>query len=329
MGLADYLAQNYLSADKSSKSKKRKRKHGEDAGLVIADDDVSGLSKSRNREDDDDFIPVMVPGGANISNRTTTWKTFGQAAPTNTEQAAADAILADAAAETNARNAEDEDAPAMIGGGDEDMDYDGPQMASGAMAGLQTAEQVAKALKRREREEKKAMQEMGMDPSGKPSETIYRDASGRIINVAMKRAELRRKADEEERKKADEAESRRGDVQRREKEARMRELEKAKSMSLSRYADDRQLNDEQKELERWNDPALRFLSKDGTKGSKGTKGIRKKTYTGAFEPNRYGIRPGFRWDGVDRSIGFEKRWFEARNQQQNIKDLKYAWQMDE
>ncbi|KAG9852871.1 cell cycle control protein, partial [Aureobasidium melanogenum] len=251
----------------------------------------------------------------------------GKAAPTNNEQAAADAILADAAAETQARNAEDEDAPAVVGE-DEDMDYSGPTMASGAMAGLQTAEQVTKALKRKEREEKKAMQEMGLDPTGKAQETIYRDASGRIINVAMKRAELRRQADEEERKKAEEAENRRGDVQKREKEARMRELEKAKTMSLSRYADDRELNDEQKEQERWNDPALAFLSKGTTKGSKGTKG-RKKTYTGAFEPNRYGIRPGYRWDGVDRSIGFEKRWFEARNQQQNIKDLQYAWQMDE
>jgi pre-mRNA-splicing factor CWC26 len=328
MGLADYLAQNYLSADKPSKGKKRKRKNADDAGLIIADEDVSGLSKSQNRNDDGHDIPMMIPGGANISKRTTTWKTFGKAAPSNDEQAAADAILADAAAETEARNAEDEDAPAVVGE-DEEMENAGPQMASGAMAGLQTAEQVAKAVKRREREEKKAMQDMGMDPTGKSQETIYRDASGRIINVAMKRAELRRQADDEARKKADEADSRRGDVQKREKEARTRELEKAKTMSLSRYADDQQLNDEQKEQERWNDPAARFLSKGTTKGTATTTTGRKKTYTGAFEPNRYGIRPGYRWDGVDRSIGFEKRWFEARNQQQNIKDLKYAWQMDE
>ncbi|GAB7349885.1 hypothetical protein MBLNU459_g0578t1 [Dothideomycetes sp. NU459] len=332
MPLADYLAKNYLSADKPSK--KRKRKHAE-SGLIIADED-DGLRKSSTRDaDDDDDGPMIVPGafsrgGAPSSRnqpKTVTWKTFGSAAPSNSEQAAADAILADAAAESAARINDDDEAPAVV---DEDGDLAGPQMANGAMAGLQTAEQVAAALKKREKAEKKAMKDMGLDPTGKAQETIYRDASGRIINVAMKRAELRRQAEEEERKKAEELENRRGDVQRREREARKQELEDAKHMTLSRYADDEQLNAEMKERERWNDPAARFLSKSTGSSKSGKATARgKKTYLGAFEPNRYGIRPGHRWDGVDRSIGFEKKWFDARNQQQNIKDLKYAWQMDE
>lgn len=323
MGLSDYLAKNYLSADKPSK--KRKRKHAE-SGLTIADEDdsVNTWKKSHTDDGDDDDGPLIVSSGAKASSQRITWKTIGTTAPSNSEQAAADAILADAEAESRARYADDDEAPAVVDG---DGDS-GPMMANGAMAGLQTAEQVAAALKRRERAEKKAMKDAGLDPTGKAQETIYRDASGRIINVAMKRAELRRQAEEEERKKAEELESRKGDVQRREKEARQHALENAKNLGVARYADDEELNDELKDRERWNDPAMQFLSsKTSTKGGKSTRG--KKTYVGAFEPNRYGIRPGYRWDGVDRSIGFEKKWFEARNRQQSIKDLQYAWQMDE
>lgn len=322
MGLADYLAKNYLSADKPSK--KRKRKQAE-SGFIIADEDdsINTWKKSHTGDDDDEDGPMIMNPGAKASTRKTTWKTIGSVAPSHSEQAAADAILADAAAETRARDADDDEAPAVV---DEDG-ASGPMMANGALAGLQTAEQVTAALKRRERDERKAMKEAGLDPTGKAQETIYRDASGRIINVAMKRAELRRKAEEEERKKAEELENSRGDVQKREKEARQKQLAGARDLGVARYADDQELNAELKERERWNDPAMQFLSKGTTKSGKSAKG--KKTYVGAFEPNRYGIRPGFRWDGVDRSIGFEKKWFAARNRQENIKDLKYAWEMDE
>lgn len=329
MPLADYLASKYLSADQ--KPKKRKRKDAaKSEGLTIAEDDVDDWTKPKGEGDDDDDAPTMVgnmlAGGLNKPAKKLKWLKVGASAPTDSEQAAADAILADAQADATRRAEQDEDAPAVVGG---DGETEGPTMASGAMAGLQTAEQVTAALKRKEKAERKAMLDAGLDPTGKAQETIYRDASGRIINVAMKRAELRAKADEEERKKQEELESRKGDVQRREKEERKRDLEDVKVMGVARHADDKKLNDELKERERWNDPMAQLLAtKKSSKGGKHSKGG-GKTYQGAFEPNRYGIRPGWRWDGVDRGNGFERKWFAARNKAKDRQDLEYAWQMDE
>jgi len=329
MPLSDYLAKNYLSADKPNK--KRKRKAAASSGLTIAEDDTSSWNKPLQTSDDEDG-PLVVPNSS--SHKTTTWKTFGLTAPTNAEAAAAERILADASAERArlAQDAETDDAPAIVDA-DESYGIDtgsgGPEMSSGAKAGLQTAAQISAQLKKKEKEEKRKMAEEGLDdPSGKAQETIYRDASGRVINVAMKRAELRRKAEDDERRKVAEEEADRGEVQRMEKEARKAELEGAKYLSVARYADDKELNEEMKDKERWNDPAMRFLS-TSTGGGKTKSGKAKKIYQGASEPNRYGIKPGYRWDGVDRSNGFERKWFQARNAQQSRKEAEYAWEMDE
>ncbi|EFR05435.1 hypothetical protein MGYG_08447 [Nannizzia gypsea CBS 118893] len=95
---------------------------------------------------------------------------------------------------------------------------------------------------------------------------------------------------------------------------------------------DEDLNAELKGRQRWNDPAAAFLSESKSAGAGvggAAAGGGKKVYRGATPPNRYGIRPGFRWDGVDRSNGFEHKWFEARNRRGRMETLEYAWQMDE
>ena len=198
-------------------------------------------------------------------------------------------------------------------------------MESGAHAGLQTAEQVTAQLKRKQAQERRQFLEDGDEHSGRGKETIYRDASGRIINVAMKRAEARKKIEEESAKVAAELDAQKGDVQRAEHERQKQELREAKFMTVSRHADDVEMNEDLKKRERWNDPAARFLTKKS--GAKSVSG--KPLYTGSFMPNRYGIRPGHRWDGVDRGNGFEKEYFAAQNRRRELKELDYTWQMDE
>ena len=330
MSLADYLASKYLKADPSPQkpSKKRKRKSTHTStttGLVIADDNEDLSLRSQLQEKSDDEGPLNVSDTRSAEFRkakNSTWKSVGAPPPSNADQAAADAIIASAAAENAAARDADEDAPQILDEGDEGV----RRMKDGAAAGLQTAAQTEAAVARRKKEEARRMANTLSSETGKGQETIYRDASGRVINVAMKRAEARKKAEDQAAKEAAAEEAQKGDVQRAQTEARRQELRDAKYLTVARGVDDVEMNDELRERERWDDPAAMFLTEK--KGGKKMNGG-KLAYEGPAAPNRYGIRPGYRWDGVDRGNGFESEWFKARNRKANVKELEYAWQMDE
>ncbi len=96
----------------------------------------------------------------------------------------------------------------------EEEDEGGPKMESGVRGGLQTAAQTAAMVKAQEKKKKAEMAKY-QDPAAAGSgsqETIYRDASGRIINVAMKRAEARRAEEEKRKKEAEEREATLGET---------------------------------------------------------------------------------------------------------------------
>lgn len=330
--LADYLAKNYLTADPSTERPKKKRKKTKEvdtaaAGLIIADDDPPDIKSSGMGIHDDEDGPSVVNARSAEFRRTkkSNWKAIGG----GNEQDAADAIIASAAAENAARRDEgaEDDAPALVedDGNDEGND-DGMRMESGARAGLQTAAQTAAMVAAQERRKKvEAALYKGGAEGEKAQETIYRDASGRIINVAMKRAEARRAEQEKIEKEQQAKEALMGDVQRKEREERRQQIQEARAMPVARTVEDEDMNDELKAQQRWNDPAAQFLTKKGP----GKSATGKPLYRGAFQPNRYGIRPGHRWDGVDRSNGFEKEWFAARNRKGRLEALDYQWQMDE
>lgn len=331
MSLSSYLASKYLTADTPSSSKKRKRKTPSSSGLIIADDDALGWSTTNPTGNEDDDTPLTVSSGSAEfrKSKKNAWKVVGTPAPSastlDQETAAADAIIASAAAE-NAASAHLDEEPTI-------EDDDGIiKMSDGTHAGLQTAAAVGAQMARRRAAELAAWEAeeaaTGRSKKGKgkrEEETVYRDATGRRIDISMRRAEARREADAAAAKEKADKEAQLGDVQLALKAQRKEQLEEARFMPLARTVDDEDLNRELKSQQRWNDPAALFLKPEGEKKSVSGKPV----YKGAAPPNRYGIRPGYRWDGVDRGNGWEAERFKAQNRRGRLKELDFAWQTDE
>jgi pre-mRNA-splicing factor CWC26 len=104
-----------------------------------------------------------------------------------------------------------------------------------------------------------------------------------------------------------------GLVQKNKKDSEKDYEDSEKVKPFARYVDDEDLNEHYKEQDRWGDPMANLVSKKEKKVKKDKKDKKEKVvvkptprWKGASAPgNRYNIVPGWRWDGVDRSNGFE------------------------
>ncbi|PHH83572.1 hypothetical protein CDD82_7133 [Ophiocordyceps australis] len=325
--LSDYLATRYLVADpKKSSSKKRKRKQsGASSALLITDDDATWAQPSTLHDEEADDGPVIASEATADFRKVkkSNWKRVGRPDDEKSSAAAedssfkdADAILTAVAAEKQAANAEDDEAP-IIESNENIVD-----LSDGKYTGLQSSAAASTQLRRRQASEKKRSKE-------KEEETVYRDATGRRVDVSMKRAEARRAAAEAHKKEVEAKQKLMGQVQLDQARKRKELLQDAQLMPLARTADDEQLNKDLKEEQRWNDPISQFVSQKQTAAAGAKSSKRQPVYTGAALPNRYGIKPGYRWDGVDRGNGFEAERFKAVNRRERNKALQYSWQMDE
>lgn len=305
-----YLAEKYMSGPKAEailsrtgpKKTKKKRKADSNApnggpSTLIDEDAGFGDERARREQDEElDTAEAVVASDGNFrkrqSNRDSGWTTVQEGMKEESPPPPAD------------------EQPVVVS-------EDNAQPFKG---GLLTSDQLRHALPKADIK----IEEMSKEDMEAAQETVYRDISGRKIDMKLARAEAARKKREREEKEAQKLEWGRGLVQREEEEKRRLQLEKNKSLPFSRYADDKEMNEERMEEQRWNDPAAAFLTK------KKTKGPRKPEYTGPPPPpNRFGIKPGYRWDGVDRSNGFEKKLFQRQNERQRVATASYEWSVDD
>ncbi|KAF9565254.1 hypothetical protein CPC08DRAFT_720606 [Agrocybe pediades] len=310
--LKAYLAEKYMSGPKAdailaktAPFKKKKRKAKDVAapstnGPMIRDED-GGWGEVAQEENDDDLVEAVIEKDRGFKKRKV--------------------ANADAAAESSWITVQE-----GVGGMQVKEETPAPDeqpqvVAAPFTGGLVNAQQLKKMLPQNNVSD---MDKMTEEEIARAQETVYRDVSGKKIDTKAARAEAARLKRLKEEKEAQKMEWGKGLVQKEEAEKRRQQLEKNRHTAFARHADDKDLNEELKAKELWNDPAAAFLTK------KKSKGPRKPEYTGPPPPpNRFGIKPGYRWDGVDRGNGFEKKLFESRNAKKRKGAESYQWSVDD
>ncbi|KAI6205929.1 BUD13-like protein [Aphelenchoides besseyi] len=144
--------------------------------------------------------------------------------------------------------------------------------------------------------------------SGRDAEAVHRGGDGR--KKRLTREEVER--NEREAKKQEELNAKyeavsKGVAQKEERERKIKEMEQTVQEDFTRHADDKTMNEHLKDqLMGEDDPMMQSISAKRMKIKLKSEFV-YPTYNGQCPVNRYNIAPGYRWDGVDRSNGFESK----------------------
>ncbi|XP_023600081.1 BUD13 homolog isoform X2 [Myotis lucifugus] len=197
-------------------------------------------------------------------------------------------------------------------------------MYSGAKTGL-----VLTDIQREQQELQERDQEtMAFEAEFQYAETVFRDKSGRKRNLKLERLEQRRRAEKDSKRDELYAQWGKGLVQSRQQQQNVEDAIKEMQKPLARYIDDEDLDRMLREQEREGDPMANFIKKNKAKENKDKK-VRPRYSGPAPPPNRFNIWPGYRWDGVDRSNGFEQKRFARLASKKAVEELAYKWSVED
>ncbi|KAF4098571.1 BUD13 homolog [Onychostoma macrolepis] len=202
-----------------------------------------------------------------------------------------------------------------------------PRMLSGGAAGL-----VSVDILRKEQEEirKREKRNQPLEEASRNAETIFRDKSGKRRDLELERVELGKKAGEKAEKDEKYAQWGKGLAQEEMQQQNLIDAMRETQKPLARHIDDVDLDRMLREQEREGDPMAAMLRKKKDKNAQ-LKGIKEKPrYKGPPPPpNRFNIMPGYRWDGVDRSNGFEQKRYSRIADKKAVQEMAYKWSVED
>ncbi|KAG9443561.1 hypothetical protein H6P81_014901 [Aristolochia fimbriata] len=213
----------------------------------------------------------------------------------------------------------------------------------GKRSGLLSAKEIKEQIDKQKKEEMLRFSKMDPSLSGRGAEPVYRDKQGKPIS----KEERLKLLQVDEKPKEKKLEWGQGLAQKREAEARKHELELEKEKPFARTRDDPELDKMLKERIRWGDPMAHLIKRKDSELIMEDLGDDEKMKDSGFiipqsvpshswmkrgidpPPNRYGIRPGRHWDGVDRSTGYEKELFKRQNESRATEREAYLWSVSD
>ncbi|KAG8434501.1 hypothetical protein GDO86_012761 [Hymenochirus boettgeri] len=200
----------------------------------------------------------------------------------------------------------------------------GSRMLSGGRAGLVSAE----VLKEEKEELRKGMKaNTFLEEESRNSETVFRDKSGKRRDLKIEREQQQQKQALQDKKNELYAKWGKGLAQKEQQRKNVEDATREMEKPLARYIDDSDLDKMLREQEREGDPMAKFLKKKKTIDGKERE---RPKYKGPNPPlNRFNIWPGYRWDGVDRSNGFEKQYFARMSEKKATQEAAYKWSVED
>ncbi|GAA5878603.1 hypothetical protein JCM16303_002140 [Sporobolomyces ruberrimus] len=328
---ADAILERSSTSDSTGKKRRKKRVAtvtettsqpvASGSGLLVADEDDFGWTKN-DQEEDDDSRPVVEERRGHFKakgGQSSTWSTIRDSDPSLRPRSP-----------TPPEPEREDEQPVVVpskGGLQSAADL---KIEQARLEAEKERKRVAaeKEKERKKREKRAAGGDEDEDEGEGQDVTVYRDSSGRKIDVKLQKAEEAKRKRQELEKEMAKMEWGKGLVQREDKERAKREAEKLAKKGVARYADDEEMNDELKDVERWNDPAANFLTKN--KSEKKKPQSKYPLYQGPPPPpNRFGIKPGYRWDGVDRGTGFEAKYMQKINNRSMYNAAAHAYSTED
>ncbi|CAD5117818.1 unnamed protein product [Dimorphilus gyrociliatus] len=197
---------------------------------------------------------------------------------------------------------------------------------AGTKAGLSSAKDVRMELDDLRKRETAAFNVADENILGKNAKTVFRDKEGKKRNLAKEneKDDAKKKLEEELKKKY--SLWNKGLVQQQRHDNNIKDAIHESKKEFARHKNDADLEEYLKSQDREGDPMLKFIKKKKEKTRIKNKEPVRPKYNGPPPPiNRFGIQPGYRWDGLDRSNGFENELFNKANAREANEEIGYRW----